>query len=136
MCQNLIYMKGVHHWLISLEAFIKCPTLKTKTEGYTEILLHTVCTTLPTETSQHTKVQPKYCGLVPPSIQQLWQRKSPVDGRTTMSSESVCQVSRSWVDVDSFHKCLLIIFMIFTASVRVILDTPSYTSPTSSSITT
>jgi hypothetical protein len=30
-----------------------------------------------------------------------------------MSSESVCQVARSWVDVGSFHKRLFIIFMIF-----------------------
>jgi hypothetical protein len=45
--------------------------------------------------------------------------------RTTMSSESVCQVSRSWVEVGSFHTCLVERFMIFTASVRNILDTPS-----------
>jgi KaiC/GvpD/RAD55 family RecA-like ATPase len=25
--------------------------------------------------------------------------EAPVDGKTTMSSESVCQVARSWVDV-------------------------------------
>jgi hypothetical protein len=41
-----------------------------------------------------------------------------------MSSESVCQVSRSWVDVGSFHKHLVVRFMIFTASVRNILDWP------------
>jgi hypothetical protein len=29
-----------------------------------------------------------------------------VDSRTTMSSGSVCQVARSWVDVGSFHKRL------------------------------
>jgi hypothetical protein len=28
-------------------------------------------------------------------------------------SESVCQVSRNWVDVGSFHKRLFFIFMIF-----------------------
>jgi hypothetical protein len=28
---------------------------------------------------------------------------TPVDGRTTMSSESVCQVASSWVEVGSFH---------------------------------
>jgi hypothetical protein len=44
---------------------------------------------------------PKYSGLVPPSIQQLWCREAPVDGRTTMSSESVCNVARSWVEVGS-----------------------------------
>jgi hypothetical protein len=32
-----------------------------------------------------------------------WAVFTPVDGRTTMSSESVCQVARSWVDVGSFH---------------------------------
>jgi hypothetical protein len=49
----------------------------------------------------HTHIYPKYSGLVPPSIQQLWYREAPVDGRTTMSSESVCQVTRSCVDVGS-----------------------------------
>jgi hypothetical protein len=43
-----------------------------------------------------------------------------------MSSESVCQVARSWVDVGSFHKRLVVRFMKFTASVRIILDIPSY----------
>jgi hypothetical protein len=43
-----------------------------------------------------------------------------------MSSESVYQVARSWVDVGSFHKGLMVRFMIFTAAVRNILDTPSY----------
>jgi hypothetical protein len=33
----------------------------------------------------------------------IQQRKALVDGRTTMSNESVCQVARSWVDVSSFH---------------------------------
>jgi hypothetical protein len=49
-----------------------------------------------------------------------------VDDRTTMPSESVCQVARSWVDVGSLHTRLFIIFVIFTASVRNILVTPSY----------
>jgi hypothetical protein len=40
-----------------------------------------------------------------------------------MSSESVCQLARSWVDVGSFHTRLLM-FMIFTASVRNIVDYP------------
>jgi hypothetical protein len=44
-----------------------------------------------------------------------------------MSSESVCQIARSWVDVGSFHTRLVARFMIFTASVRNILDTRSYT---------
>jgi hypothetical protein len=35
-----------------------------------------------------------------------------------MSSESVCQVAHSWVDMGSFHMCLVVRFMIFTASVR------------------
>jgi hypothetical protein len=43
-----------------------------------------------------------------------------------MSSESVCQVARSWVGVGSFHMRLVVRFMIFTASVRNILGTPSY----------
>jgi hypothetical protein len=43
-----------------------------------------------------------------------------------MSSESVCQVAHSWVEVGSFHTRLVVRFMIFTASVRNILDTPSY----------
>jgi hypothetical protein len=43
-----------------------------------------------------------------------------------MSSESVCQAARSWVDVGSFHMRFVVRFMIFTASVRDILDTPSY----------
>jgi hypothetical protein len=51
-----------------------------------------------------------------------------VDGRTTMSSESVCQVARSWVDVGSFHTRLVVRFMIFVAPVWNILDAPSYKS--------
>jgi hypothetical protein len=51
---------------------------------------------------------PKYFGLVPPSIQQLWQREAPVDSRTTMSTESVCHVARCWVDVGSFHTRLFL----------------------------
>jgi hypothetical protein len=43
-----------------------------------------------------------------------------------MSRESVCQVARSWVDVGSFHTRLVVRFVILTASVRNILDTPSY----------
>jgi hypothetical protein len=45
-----------------------------------------------------------------------------------MPSESGCQVARSWVDVGSFHTRLVVRFMIFTVSVRNILDTPSYTA--------
>jgi hypothetical protein len=45
-------------------------------------------------------------------------------GRTIMSSDSVCQVSRSWVDVGRFHTRLVLRFVLFTASVRNILDTP------------
>jgi hypothetical protein len=41
-----------------------------------------------------------------------------------MSSESLCQVARSWVDVGSFHTRLLVRFTTFTASVQNILDTP------------
>jgi hypothetical protein len=33
-----------------------------------------------------------------------------------MSSESVCQATRSWVDVDSFHARLVVRFMIFRVS--------------------
>jgi hypothetical protein len=43
-----------------------------------------------------------------------------------MSSEPVCQVSRGWVDVGSFHIHLFIIFVICTASVRNVLDTALY----------
>jgi hypothetical protein len=43
-----------------------------------------------------------------------------------MSNKSVCQVSRRWVDVGSFHTRLVERFMNFTASARKILDTPSY----------
>jgi hypothetical protein len=71
------------------------------------------------------RVYQKYSGLVPPSIQQVLCHEAPVDGRTTISSESVCQVARSWVDVCSFHMCLVVMFVIFTASVWNILDTPS-----------
>jgi hypothetical protein len=39
-----------------------------------------------------------------------------------MSSESVCQVAGSWVDVGSVHTGLLVRFMNFTPSVRNILD--------------
>jgi hypothetical protein len=45
-----------------------------------------------------------------------------------MPIESGCQVARSWVDVGSFHTRLVVRFMIFTAPVRSILDTPSYTA--------
>jgi hypothetical protein len=45
-----------------------------------------------------------------------------------MSSESVCQVARSWVDMGSFHMRLVLTFMTFTASPWNILDTPSYVS--------
>jgi hypothetical protein len=43
-----------------------------------------------------------------------------------MSSESVCQVAYSWVDVGSFHTRLVVKFINFTESVRNIVDTPSY----------
>jgi hypothetical protein len=43
-----------------------------------------------------------------------------------MSSESVCQVARSWVEVGSFHTRLVVRFMIFTASVRNILGIRSH----------
>jgi hypothetical protein len=43
-----------------------------------------------------------------------------------MSSDSLCQVARSWVDVGSFNTRIFIIYIIFTASVRNILDTLSY----------
>jgi hypothetical protein len=46
---------------------------------------------------------PKYSGLVLPSIQKLWRREALADGRNPMSSESVCKVARSWVDMGSFH---------------------------------
>jgi hypothetical protein len=43
-----------------------------------------------------------------------------------MSSESVCQVARSWVDVGSFHTRLFGVVYSAIASVREFLDTPSY----------
>jgi hypothetical protein len=42
-----------------------------------------------------------------------------------MSSESVRQAAGTWVDFDSFHTRLVIMFKALTASVRNILDTPS-----------
>jgi hypothetical protein len=39
-----------------------------------------------------------------------------------MSSEPVCQVARSWVEVGSFHTLLVVKLMTFTASVWNILD--------------
>jgi hypothetical protein len=47
---------------------------------------------------------------------------------------SECQVARSWVDVGSFHTRLVMRFMIFTASVRNILDKPSYMRPLAASV--
>jgi hypothetical protein len=44
-----------------------------------------------------------------------------------MSSESVCYVARSWVDVGSFHMRSVVRFMIFASSVLNVLETPSYT---------
>jgi hypothetical protein len=41
-----------------------------------------------------------------------------------MSSDSLCQVARRFVDAGSFHTHLVVRFMIFTASVRNILDCP------------
>jgi hypothetical protein len=43
-----------------------------------------------------------------------------------MSSESVCQVARSWVDVGSFHTRLFGVVYFAIASVWGFLDTPSY----------
>jgi hypothetical protein len=43
-----------------------------------------------------------------------------------VSSEAVCQVTRSWVDVGSLRKRLVVRFMIYAASVRNVLDTSSY----------
>jgi hypothetical protein len=42
-----------------------------------------------------------------------------------MSSESVCQVARSWVDVGSFHTRLFGVVYFAIASVREFLDKPS-----------
>jgi hypothetical protein len=47
-----------------------------------------------------------------------------------MSSESVCQVARSWVDVGSFHKRLFGVVYFAILSVREFLDTPSYSQIT------
>jgi hypothetical protein len=45
-----------------------------------------------------------------------------------MSSESVCQVARRWVDVGSFNTRLVARFMIFKAPAQNILGTSMYTS--------
>jgi hypothetical protein len=45
-----------------------------------------------------------------------------------MSSESVCQIARSWVDVGSFHTRLFGVVYFAIVSVREFLDTPSYFS--------
>jgi hypothetical protein len=73
------------------------------------------------------RVHSKYSRLVLPFIQQLWQCKATFDGRTTTSSESVCQVARSWVDVGSFHTRLFGVVYFAIALVREFLDTTSYT---------
>jgi hypothetical protein len=52
--------------------------------------------------------------------------KHRLDGRATMSIESVCQVVRSWVGVGSFHTPLFGVVYFSIASVREYLDTPSY----------
>jgi hypothetical protein len=43
-----------------------------------------------------------------------------------MSSKSVCQAARSWVDVGSFHTRLFRVVYFAIASVREFLDTPWY----------
>jgi hypothetical protein len=43
-----------------------------------------------------------------------------------MSNDSLGQDARSWMDVGSFQMCLVVRFMIFTAPVRNILDSPLY----------
>jgi hypothetical protein len=43
-----------------------------------------------------------------------------------MSSDSVCQVARSWVDVGSIHMRLFGVVYLAIASVREFLDTSSY----------
>jgi hypothetical protein len=43
-----------------------------------------------------------------------------------MSSESVCQIARSWVDVGRFHTRLFGVVYFAIASVREFMDTPSY----------
>jgi hypothetical protein len=77
-------------------------------------------------TFRHTRLHPTYSGLVPPSIHQLWYSEAPVDCRTTMSSESVWQVARSWVDGRSVHTFLFGVVCFAIDSVREFLDTPSY----------
>jgi hypothetical protein len=51
-----------------------------------------------------------------------------------MSSESVFQVARSWVDMGSFHTRLAVRFMIFTASVRNIFRYIGRTTMSSESV--
>jgi hypothetical protein len=64
------------------------------------------------------RIYPKYSGLVPPSIQKLLQCEAPID-RTTMSSDSVCQVAHSWVDVGRFNTRLVVRFMVLQHQSRI-----------------
>jgi hypothetical protein len=48
--------------------------------------------------------------------------RTQVHGRTTVSSKSVCQFSRSWVDVDSYHTSLFRVVYFAIASVKEFLD--------------
>jgi hypothetical protein len=43
-----------------------------------------------------------------------------------MSSESVCQIAYSWVDMGSFHTRLFGVMYFTIASVQEFLDTPPY----------
>jgi hypothetical protein len=88
-------------------------TIRSKRKGQESMVVLVICG----DEMADTRVYAKYSGLVPPHIWQLWKCKAPVDGRTTMSSESVCQVACSWAEVGSFHTPLVVRFMIFTASV-------------------
>jgi hypothetical protein len=72
----------------------------------------------PTKSEYIMRAYPKYSALVCYSYSSCGSAKHQVDGRITVSSESVCQAACSWVGVGSFHKCLVVRFKIFTASVR------------------
>jgi hypothetical protein len=63
---------------------------------------------------------------IPDWCRHLYRSETPVDGKTIMSTESVWQVARSWVDVGSFQKRLFGIVYFAITSVREFLYTPSY----------
>ena len=91
-------MQIVHHWF---PAYNWCTFgFYCHLNKYLEMLISSSCQGLWTKkyctvVQFNTRWYPKFLWLVLSSIQQLWYHEAPVDGRTTMSSESVCQVAHS-----------------------------------------